>query len=137
LNNVTLLEGPASSPRPRKRYPRAKRAANPIKKRGLHTLEDLDRRTKAAQIAFRLVEAIEAGRGGAANVTAIKREAIKHCGLLNAFLEDIEARWLQGEPINFSDYNSALNTCRRYCETWACSAWRAMSRPASKPKRRP
>lgn len=77
------------------------------------TLADIDRRTRAYQAAERLLGELVADLGGDANVTAGERELAQRAAVLGAMIEDIEARWLRGEPVPLGDYLAAINCSRR------------------------
>jgi hypothetical protein len=97
-----------SIPLPKRR--RCGRVARPH----LHTLEDLDGRTRAAQKARELVAALESDHPDPSVGT---RELIKHAALLGALVEDYQVRWLKHEPVSIPDFLAAVNACRRLLMT--------------------
>jgi hypothetical protein len=98
-SNKALKGVPAAADRStreakRKRKPRHNNQYKPR----LRCLEDMDQRTLAAQRARQLVRDMESDLGGAAALTAGKREMLKHAALLSALAEHYETQWLQREP---------------------------------------
>lgn len=83
----------------------------------LRSLSDLDRRTAAARRANDLVAGLESDLGGADSVSVAQRELIKRVALAGALAEDIEVRWLQGDPIAVDDYTKVANVQRRLLAT--------------------
>ena len=62
-------------------------------------MEDLDRRTKAAQMALETKDAIMADLGGADQLSTLERIACEHASLAAAVTQDAYARWLKGEEV--------------------------------------
>lgn len=58
----------------------------------LRTLADIDRRTGAAQDAFRLRDSIAADLGGAETLTAMQAELVDNVAVLGAMLKDAAYR---------------------------------------------
>jgi hypothetical protein len=81
----------------------------------LVTLDDIDGRTLAARRASSLVAAIEADVG--TDLSAAERQLAQRAGVLGAFLEDAEARWISGQPFDLGLYCTGLNAQRRVLET--------------------
>jgi len=82
-------------------------------KRRLRTLDELDQRTAAYRRAQQLVSGLESDLGGPEQLSTAQREIAKHAALLGAQLEDLECRWISGEPISLGDYSTLVNTQRR------------------------
>lgn len=80
----------------------------------LRTLDQLDRRTAAAQRARRLVAELESDLGG--GLSAARRQLAQRAGLLSAMLEDIETRWVSGIVVNLTEYGSLVDRQRRCLE---------------------
>jgi hypothetical protein len=80
-------------------------------KQRLRTIADLDGRTVAARRARDLVSALTADLGG--NVSAAQAELVQRAGLLGAYLEDAEARWLAGDDVAVTAWLSAIDRQRR------------------------
>jgi hypothetical protein len=79
------------------------------------TLADIDGRTLAAQRARAIVAGIEADVG--LDLSTAERQLAQRAGVLGAFLEDAEARWISGEPFDLGLYCTGLNAQRRVLET--------------------
>lgn len=77
----------------------------------LRTLEQLDRRTAAYQVARNLIVSLETDLVGELSVA--QRQLVTRAALLGAVLEDFETRWLAGEEIALRDYLFAVSTQRR------------------------
>jgi hypothetical protein len=92
-----------------------KRHDGPPKKR-LLTLEDLDRRTKAAQRALELHEQLVAERGGPESLSVLRHEMTRSVAVLTAMIEDMQARWLRGDKIDPAAIATLLNARRREAE---------------------
>jgi hypothetical protein len=80
------------------------------------TLDDLDRRTLAAQRALAMHERLVAERGGAENLSILRYEMTKSVAVLSAMVEDLQVRWLKGEPIDSAAIGTLLNARRREAE---------------------
>jgi hypothetical protein len=80
-------------------------------KQRLRTIADLDGRTIAARRARDLVAALTADLGG--DLSAAQAELVQRAGLLGAFLEDAEARWLAGDDVDVAAWLSAIDRQRR------------------------
>jgi hypothetical protein len=79
----------------------------------LRTLDDLDHRTRAVRRTRELVDTLISDLGGDAAVTVAVRQLVQRAALLGALIEDIEIRWVDGEPIPLVDYLTAINTQQR------------------------
>jgi hypothetical protein len=66
----------------------------------LLTLEDLDKRTRAAQRAFDIHDRLVAERGGPESMSVLRYSLTRSVAVLSAMGEDMQARWLRGEKID-------------------------------------
>jgi hypothetical protein len=66
----------------------------------LISMSDLDRRTKAAQVALETREAIISDLGGEDQLSTLERLAAEHAALAAAVTQDAYARWLQGQEVS-------------------------------------
>lgn len=82
----------------------------------LLTLDGLDRRTTAAQRALDLRDTILAERGGAEVMGALRSAMAASAAVLTAMVDDLEARWLRGEKVDFGELSALANTRRREAE---------------------
>ena len=83
----------------------------------LLSLSQIDGRTLAARAVRTLITSIEADLGGGDRLSTGEREIIKRAAITGAVLEDIEARWLAGGPIDAALYARLGNVQRRLLET--------------------
>ena len=83
----------------------------------LMSLHDIDRRTAAYRKTMDLITGIEADLGGPDHLSTGGRQIIQRAALTGALLEDLEARWLAGEPIDPALYATLGNAQRRLFET--------------------
>jgi hypothetical protein len=83
----------------------------------LLTLDHLDRRTGAYKKASDLIGSIESDLGGSEVLSIGERQLAQRAGVLGALLEDMETRWLGGEPIDPGSYCTVINAQRRLFET--------------------
>jgi hypothetical protein len=83
----------------------------------LLSLGDIDRRTRAYRKTFDLIASIETDLGGADRLSTGERQIIQRAALTGALLEDLETRWLSGEPIDAAQYATLSNAQRRLFET--------------------
>lgn len=83
----------------------------------LRTLDDLDKRTAAAQHAIGFRDAVAADRGGLDRLTAAERELIEGAAILSAMIRDMGVAYLGGEKIDALAYMALLNAQRRTLET--------------------
>ena len=79
----------------------------------LQTLDDLDGRTRAARHALELRDGFLRDLGGADRATVAQCEMAQRASILGAMLEDDDARWLAGQPINRQEYCTLANAQRR------------------------
>lgn len=91
--------------------------AKPPGKTRLLTLGDLDRRTASYRKTVDLISAIETDLGGAGNLSAAERQLVQRAGTLGAMLEDVETKWIAGEPIDPAAFCTVVNAQRRVLET--------------------
>src|SRR5262249_21102030 len=89
------------------------RTRNRRAKRKLITLDDLDRRCRAAQRALDLQDRLVAERGGVEHLSVLRFEMARSVAVLSAMAEDMQARWLSGEDVNPTDIATLLNARRR------------------------
>lgn len=80
-------------------------------------LSDLDQRTAAARRSRDLVSKLEADLGGTAALSEGQRQLIQRAAVLGALIEDCEAHWIGGEPVEMGRYLSAINSQRRVLAT--------------------
>jgi hypothetical protein len=83
----------------------------------LLSLHDIDRRTAAYQKTVALITAIEADLGGSDRISTGERQIVQRAALTGALVEDLETRWLQGQPIDPAVYCTLANCQRRLLET--------------------
>jgi hypothetical protein len=96
------------------------RAANaPVRvgKTRLISMEDLDRRTKAAQMALETKDAIMADLGGADQLSTLERIACEHASLAAAVTQDAYARWLKGQEVPLAELATVQNSFLRIAGT--------------------
>ena len=79
----------------------------------LLTLQDLDARTRACKHALDLRDGILSNLGGQDRTSVAQRELAQRSAILGSMLEDVEARWLRGEPAELTDYCTLVNAQRR------------------------
>ena len=82
----------------------------------LLTLDDLDRRTRAAGRALELQETLVNERGGAGSLSVLRLSMTRSVAVLCAMVEDMQARWLLGEPIDPAAIATIMNARRREAE---------------------
>lgn len=83
----------------------------------LLTLADLDKRTTAAKRAREIIDALRSDLGGADQLATGEAQLIQHAGMLGTMAEDIEARWLSGQPVDPTVLCTLANAQRRLFET--------------------
>lgn len=91
-------------------------AATPAKGGGkvrLRTLDDLDRRTRAAQATFELRDQIAKDLGGIDRLSAMQREIVDGAALLGAMIKDAGATYLSGDPVDLGEFMALTNAQRR------------------------
>jgi hypothetical protein len=82
----------------------------------LLTLDDLDRRTLAAQRALALQDKLISERGGVENLSALRVEVLRSVSVLTAMVEHVQAQWLLGEQIDVAAIATIINARRREAE---------------------
>jgi hypothetical protein len=91
-------------------------AATPPERAGkvrLVTMADLDRRTKAAQVATATRAAIMADLGGEERLSTLECIMVENAAMSAAVLRDAHVRWMQGEPVPVSELATLENTFNR------------------------
>jgi hypothetical protein len=81
----------------------------------LLTLDQIDGRTYASRRARDLIEAILRDIGD--DISEGTRQLVQRAGVLGAFIEDSETRWLNGEGVDFNNVLAAINAQRRILAT--------------------
>ncbi len=81
----------------------------------INSLADLDGRTHAAKKASGLVADLTSDLG--ADPSTGQRQLIVRVAICSVVIEDLETRWIGGEPIDFAEYCRLLNTQRRLLAT--------------------
>ncbi|WP_244571324.1 hypothetical protein [Mesorhizobium carmichaelinearum] len=79
----------------------------------LRTLDDLDRRTRAAQATFELRDSIASDLGGADRLSAMQKEIVDGAALLGAMIKDLGANYLSGDPVDLAEFMALTNAQRR------------------------
>jgi hypothetical protein len=92
----------------------ARRSAKKVR---LRTLDDLDNRYASARHARALVDRLMDDLGGRETLSAARQELITRAALTGALCEDIETRWISGEPVVVADYALLANAQRRLLVT--------------------
>jgi hypothetical protein len=89
----------------------------PTQKARLLTLDAIDGRTSAARSARDMMADIESDLGGRDQCSTAELQLIQRAAITGAILEDMEAQWLAGGPIDAATYTALGNAQRRYLET--------------------
>jgi hypothetical protein len=109
VGNPALSLSNGAKAAPSKRNPAA--PAKPYRKRKsgkarprlrLLTLEDIDKRTRAAVHARSLRDNIQADLAGVGTISTLKSIAIDNVAVMTVMLADIKTRWLQGRDIDIA-----------------------------------
>jgi predicted ABC-type transport system involved in lysophospholipase L1 biosynthesis ATPase subunit len=82
-------------------------------KHQLLTLDDLDGRTRAYKQTVELRAGFLSDLGGEDYATVAQRELAQRGAVLGAMLEDQEAKWLAGVPVELDKYCTLVNAQRR------------------------
>jgi hypothetical protein len=82
----------------------------------LLTLGDLDRRTVAARKVEELISDIQSDLGGREELSTLQVQLVQRAAVLGAILEDMETRWLKGEPMDATAYSTVINAQKRLAE---------------------
>ena len=72
-------------------------------------MDDLDRRTKAAQTALETKNAIIADLGGEDGLSTLERIAAEHAALAACVVQDSYSRWLQGKDVPLAELGVVQN----------------------------
>ena len=91
-------------------------AANPparAPKARLVSLDQIDRRTKAAQLALETKNAIISDLGGPDQLSTLERLLAEHAAMASAVVADSYTRWLKGEQIALAELATVSNTYMR------------------------
>jgi hypothetical protein len=94
----------------------AAEASDSKRKTRLLSLDDLDRRTRAGQRAFELHDHLVSERGGREAMSTLRYLLTRSVSVLSAMIEDMQARWLLGEPVEPAGMATLLNARRREAE---------------------
>jgi len=79
----------------------------------LRTLDDLDRRTRAAQQALALRDELAADLGGWDLITVAERQLVENVAMLGAMIRDSGASYLSGQAIDLAEFMALTNAQRR------------------------
>jgi hypothetical protein len=82
-------------------------------KHRLLTIEDLDRRTRAAQHARDLRDGIHADLGGADRLSTLQTILVDSAAVIAVMLGDLKTRWLAGHDIDVGTVSTLQNTLNR------------------------
>jgi hypothetical protein len=83
----------------------------------LLTLQSLDGRTAAFQVARQLIDTLSGDLGGDDHLTTGQRQLVMRAAMCGAIVADFEARWVGGEHVPLAEYLSAVNVQRRVLAT--------------------
>ena len=83
----------------------------------LLTLAELDKRTSAARRAHDLIDSVTADLGGPDRLATGERQIVQRAAMIGTMAEDIEARWLLGEPVDATVLCTLANAQRRLFES--------------------
>jgi hypothetical protein len=78
---------------------------------------DINRRSAAYRRVEDLTAAIESDLGGGDRLSTGERQIVQRAAVTCALLEDMEACWLAGKPIDAAQYTTLTNSLRRLLET--------------------
>ena len=115
----------AGSP-PAKRRSRAKKVR-------LLTLDDLDDRTRAAQVVREMRGEIIADLGGETNLSTLERSAVDHVALTAGMIRDVGVRWLKGDDVDPAAVATLANAFNR---TAAILGWQRRAKDINPPSLR-
>jgi hypothetical protein len=88
-------------------------AGSPPVKVRLLTTADLDRRTKASQVALETKDAIMSDLGGKDQLSTLERLMAENAAFSSTVLRDAHVRWLRGEPVSVAELATLENTFNR------------------------
>jgi hypothetical protein len=77
------------------------------------TLKDIDQRCRAAGRVKQIMGALESDLGGASNLAEAEKLLVTRASLLAVQCEDLEARFMLGEPHEHDYYLASVNNLRR------------------------
>ena len=86
----------------------------------LLTLAELDKRTSAARRAHDLIDSVTADLGGPDRLATGERQIVQRAAMIGTMAEDIEARWLLGEPVDATVLCTFANAQRKRFGVSAC-----------------
>lgn len=75
----------------------------------LVTMEDIDRRTRAAQQAVATRNSIVADLGGEERLSTLERLMAEHAALAAAVVQDSYTRWLKGDDVPLTELATVQN----------------------------
>lgn len=79
----------------------------------LPSLDDLDKRTAAYREATDLRDRLASERGGLDNLDVRTLASIESWAVATTIIKGLEVSWLQGLPVDFTEYSTMLNARRR------------------------
>lgn len=79
----------------------------------LLTLADLDGRTRAAQVVFKLRDDLADDLGGWDRLSAMQRELVENTAVLGAMLRDASTRYVSGGYVDLPEFMALTNAQRR------------------------
>jgi hypothetical protein len=79
----------------------------------LVSMDQIDRRTKAAQLALEAKQAIIADLGGLDQLSMLERLACEQAAMASAVVADSYARWLKGEEVSLPEIATVQNAFLR------------------------
>ena len=85
----------------------------PAGKVRLLTTADLDRRTKATQVALETRDSIMSDLGGEDQLSTLERLMVENAAFSSTVLRDAHVRWLKGEPAPVTELATLENTFNR------------------------
>lgn len=80
-------------------------------------IDDLDGRTRAAQLVSRTIDAITNDLGGENHLSTGEQLLVRQAAMTAAMSEDLAARWLTGEQVDPAMFCTLGNAERRLLET--------------------
>ena len=83
----------------------------------LISLDQLDGRTRAVAKTRQLLNELQSDMGGAEYISAAQRQLAQRASVLGALIENIEANWAEGKPIEVLHYLRAVGVQRRVLQT--------------------
>lgn len=93
--------------------PASERPAKGGKKVRLLTLDDLDKRTRAAQFAHETRDRVCEDLGGADGLSTLEAIMADNVAVTAAMLMDAKVRWLRGEDVDVAAVATLTNTFNR------------------------